>query len=137
VIEDTPVSKDSLEEFLYGVLTASDAHRTAQLVEELTDVFIKKDFPSWNRRKRKEKEADRVKNTSNDAQTIKYADIIDNCPELTDNDPDFAERFLKECKHLLTKMQRGNRQLHQRAFNTVNHCLERLQVKRKTNLDLS
>lgn len=137
VIEDTAISKESLEQFLFSLLTPTDAHRTSQLVEELTDVYIKKDFPSWNRRKRKGKEAERIKNTSSDAQTIKYADIIDNCPELTENDPKFAERFLKECKHLLTNMQRGNRQLQQRAFKTVNHCLERLRENKKTNLHLS
>ncbi len=137
VIEDTNVNKQSLGEFLRSVLHDSNARRTLQLVEELTDVYVKKDYPSWNRRKRKTKEAERIKNTSRDAQTIKYADIIDNCPELTDNDPDFAERFLKECRQLLTKMQRGNRELHQRAFKTVNDCLERLREKKKTNVDLS
>lgn len=137
VIEDTPITKQSLGEFLRSILNGSNARRTVQLVEELTDIYVKKDYPSWNRRKRKTKEAERIKNTSDDAQTIKYADIIDNCPELTNNDPEFAERFLKECRQLLTKMQRGNRELHQRAFKTVNDCLQRLREKKETNLDLS
>ncbi len=134
VIEDTYITKQTLGEFLGTILSGSDARRTLQLVEELTDVYVKKDYPMWNRRKRKAREAERIKNTSRDAQTIKYADIIDNCPELTENDPDFAERFLKECRQLLTKMQRGNRDLHQRAVTTVNDCLERLREKKEATI---
>lgn len=126
VLEDTAVTKEDLNEFLHTVLNPSDASKTLQLVIELTDVYVKKAFPSWNRRKRKMKEAERIKHTSKDAQTIKYADIIDNCPEMTEKDPEFAERFLRECRSLLTKMKKGEKDLYLRAVSTVHNCLMRL-----------
>jgi (p)ppGpp synthase/HD superfamily hydrolase len=126
VLEDTNISKETLGDFLNTILNAEEASRTLQLVEELTDVYIKKDFPLWNRRKRKMKEAERIENTSKDSQTIKYADIIDNCPEITEKDPEFAVRFLRECRLLLKRMKKGNKDLYLKAVKTVNDCLEKL-----------
>jgi guanosine-3',5'-bis(diphosphate) 3'-pyrophosphohydrolase len=91
----------------------------------LTDVYIKAEYPKWNRRKRKDKEAARLANTSAEAQTVKYADIIDNAPEIAEKDPDFAKRFLPEYRALLRKITRGNAELHAIAVETVNSHLEK------------
>src|SRR5688500_17499398 len=72
VLEDTPVSKDELGEFLSTIMDTNDAIRTLKVVEELTDIYVKANFPSLNRRRRKMKEADRLAEVSGDAQTIKY-----------------------------------------------------------------
>ena len=96
------------------------------IVEELTDVYIKTKFPKWNRRNRKDKEANRLAETSAEAQTIKYADIIDNAPEIADKDPDFAQRFLPEYRSLLRKITKGNAELYRRAVETVNSHLDKL-----------
>jgi (p)ppGpp synthase/HD superfamily hydrolase len=133
VLEDTNVTKEDLGKFLQTVMNASQTSRTLMLVEELTDVYVKKDYPTWNRRKRKMKEASRIEKISEDAQAIKYADIIDNCPEITDNDPDFAERYLRECKLLLSKMKKGNKELYLKAKKTVDNCLLQLKVNKQTN----
>src|SRR4051794_3678874 len=96
VLEDTSVTKDELKAFLLSLMSEKDATKTVQLVEELTDVFIKENYPTWNRKKRKRFEAKRLEKVSAEAQTIKYADIIDNAPEITEKDCDFAQRFIPE-----------------------------------------
>src|SRR3954464_15075348 len=58
VLEDTPVTKEELQAFLMNIMSEEEAKRTVQLVEELTDVYIKENYPKWNRKKRKLKEAD-------------------------------------------------------------------------------
>ena len=122
VLEDTPVTKKELGEFLESVMDKSDAARTLKLVVELTDVYTKQDYPSVNRKKRKIKEAERLGAVSGSAQTIKYADIIDNT-DVTNQDRDFAKTYLREAKHLLEKMQDGDPQLRKRAIQLVEECL--------------
>ena len=100
VLEDTPVRKNDLEAFLLTLMNAEMATRTMQLVIELTDVYVKKDFPDINRRTRKSKEFLRLDKTSADSQTIKYADIIDNTREIVQYDPDFAKVFVYECRQI-------------------------------------
>ena len=129
VLEDTPVSKKELQDFLLSVLNEKEAQQTTQLVVELTDVYIKTNYPRWNRKKRKAKEAARIEQTSADAQTVKYADIIDNCREIVTHDPEFAVVFLRECKLLLQKMPKGDAALYKEATNMVEDSLQ--QIPRK------
>lgn len=131
VLEDTPVRKEKLEEYLKTVLTEEQAKKTINLVVELTDVYVKEKYPKWNRRKRKLREADRIEKTSADAQTIKYADIIDNCPEIAKHDPEFAGTFLNECRSLLKRMPDGNQTLYNRAIEVVNDSLQELKDSKK------
>lgn len=129
VLEDTPVTKEGLQQFLEGVMTEEEARQTTTLVVELSDVYTKEAHPRWNRKKRKAKEAERIAKTSEDSQTVKYADIVDNCREIVQHDPDFARVFLRECKGLLAVMPKGNEELYSKAKETVNTCL--LQVGRR------
>lgn len=122
-LEDTPVTTEQINEFLLPLIGVSHTEETISLVIELTDVFIKKDYPQWNRRKRKEKEADRLANVSANAQTIKYADIIDNGLTIIDANDDFKFTFLKECKALLRLMTKGNHELHRRAIETIDQMI--------------
>lgn len=124
VLEDTTTTADEIKSFLQTIMSPEEAERTIKYVKELTDVYIKKNYPQWNRKKRKLKEADRLQKASAEAQTIKYADIIDNCPEIIREDPDFAQRYLKECRQLLYKMSKGNHQLRQLAMEEVNRAAE-------------
>jgi guanosine-3',5'-bis(diphosphate) 3'-pyrophosphohydrolase len=119
VLEDTDVKKDEMEEFLSEVMEATQAQRTLKFVVELTDVYVKKNYPEWNRRKRKSREADRLEKVSSEAQTIKYADIIDNSGEIASHDPDFAQLYLEEATVLLDKMTKGNKKLRALALETV------------------
>jgi (p)ppGpp synthase/HD superfamily hydrolase len=129
VLEDTPVTKTDLQRFLATVMNESDAAQTLQLVVELTDVYTKARFPRWNRRKRKTTEAARIRKTSADSQTIKYADIIDNCREIVVQDPEFAGLFLFECKQLLKKIPDGTTALYTEAKETVDTGLQQVPLR--------
>jgi guanosine-3',5'-bis(diphosphate) 3'-pyrophosphohydrolase len=119
VLEDTTTTKEDMFEFLTTVMNEQQAKYTLQLVVDLTDVFIKKDYPQWNRRKRKQKEADRIEKTTPDSQTIKYADIIDNCTEIVKYDPEFGAKFLHECRMILKRIPKGHPELYKLAVETV------------------
>lgn len=129
VLEDTEVSKADLQKFLIVVMQQDEAEKTVKLVQELTDVYIKENYPQWNRKKRKLMEAERTAKTSSLSQTIKYADIIDNCSEIVEHDPGFGGRFLTECRYLLKRADKGDQRLYKRAIKTVNDGLEKLHQK--------
>jgi guanosine-3',5'-bis(diphosphate) 3'-pyrophosphohydrolase len=133
VLEDTPVNEEQLSSFLSHEMTNEDATLTMKYVVELTDIYTKQNYPQWNRRKRRDMEMERLSVTSGEAQTIKYADIIDNSGDITVNDPDFARVFLNESWKLLQKIDRGHPQLHQRAIDTVSICLQRIKSQTASN----
>ena len=126
VLEDTEVNQDQLMNLLSGIISDEVAGRTIKLVVELTDVYVKKDYPHLNRRQRKSKEMERMEKISADAQTVKYADIIDNCLEIADHDRSFAPLFLKECKSLLNVMNKGDKQLYHEAERIVEESLRKV-----------
>jgi guanosine-3',5'-bis(diphosphate) 3'-pyrophosphohydrolase len=122
VLEDTPVTREEIFTFLLTVLPEQQATHTLQLVIDLTDVYIKKDFPALNRRQRKEREFERLSQAHPHAQTVKYADIVDNSLNITEHDADFGRVYLKEAQRMLEKMNGGDRQLYLRAVETVRQC---------------
>ena len=126
VLEDTPVKREQIREFLRGLMEPATAEQTVALVEELTDIYTKEAYPRNNRRQRKAMEMERMAKTSREAQTIKYADIIDNCKEIVSHDPQFARVFLRECDALLKKMPSGNRELYEKAVTLVREKLRQL-----------
>ena len=128
VLEDTAVRKEQIRVFLEPYLSPKEISRILFLVEELTDVYTHDRYPSWNRRKRKTKEAERIAQTSAEAQTIKYADIIDNGRDILNAEPEFAWKFLHECRQLIRVMPKGQRELYQIARNTVEKQLQIAQV---------
>jgi len=126
VLEDTPMKSEEMESALLMVLAPEQARTAVQIVIELTDIFIKKDFPRLNRRTRKQREALRLSSVSADAQTVKYADIIDNVTDIVKQDADFARVFVREAKGILSGMTAGNPILRQRAVELVDTCLLKL-----------
>jgi guanosine-3',5'-bis(diphosphate) 3'-pyrophosphohydrolase len=129
VLEDTAVTPDQMQDFLKDIMSPEEAEKTLRLVIDLTDVFIKNDYPHLNRKARKQKEAERMEKIHPDAQTVKYADIIDNAIDITENDTGFAGKFLGEVKLLLEKLDKGNAELYSRAQQTVSDCIVRLRKK--------
>lgn len=128
VLEDTPVTIQEIREFLQTRMSESEANKTLELVIELTDIYTREKYPQWNRRTRKDKETERLSKTSADAQTVKYADIIDNAPEIAEKDRDFAKRFLPECRSLLQKIPRGHPELYQRCLQTIDECMAKVKI---------
>jgi guanosine-3',5'-bis(diphosphate) 3'-pyrophosphohydrolase len=119
VLEDTTTTRDQIEEFLRPLFGDVDTQRTIKLVEELTDVYTKNNFPQWNRYRRKKKETERLEKVSPEAQTIKYADLMDNTSEIVQQDPEFAKRYLEEARKLLRRLKKGNSILRERAIEHV------------------
>lgn len=126
VLEDTPVSRQQIVEFLHTLLPRTVVLKIATLVEELTDVFTKAAFPVLNRKARRSMEAERLQNVSADAQTIKYADIIDNSLDIQIHDPVFGRKYLKELKQILDLATRGNKDLLKVANDVVDKGIEQL-----------
>lgn len=119
VLEDTPVTRDMILRFLHTVMPPADAERTVGLVVELTDVYTKVAYPHLNRKSRKALETSRLAGTSPDAQTIKYADLIDNGYDIVRHDRQFGRKYLGEAGDLLAAMNRGNSALRDRAVDTI------------------
>lgn len=130
VLEDTPVTASEISNFLKTLLPPNEVERTVKLVQELTDEYVKEAYPQWNRRKRKEKEVERLAGTCPDAQTVKYADIIDNCVEIVKYDNGFAPKFLSECKLILQKMNKGNNELYQKAVKAIEDGFDHMKNKK-------
>lgn len=126
VLEDTAVTPSQLHSFLLTVMNAGDAARTLELVVDLTDVYVHNAFPEMNRAKRKEMERQRLTSIASDAQTIKYADILDNAEDIFNNDRNFAPRFLNEGILTLAAMTKGNQQLRTEAIAFVESCIQLL-----------
>jgi (p)ppGpp synthase/HD superfamily hydrolase len=120
VLEDTPVKSEEIKSFLTSYMSEAQVLKTLLLVEELTDVYIKEDYPHLNRRKRKQLETARLAKVSGAAQTIKYADLIDNALDILKHDPQFGRKFIAEAQNLLKHMNKGNAELRERANRTLN-----------------
>jgi hypothetical protein len=104
VVEDTPATlEDVRREFGASV---------AVLVQDLTDVSRPSD---GNRAARKEVDRRHLALASPRAKTIKVADLIDNCEDITRNDPRFARVFLQEMDALLGVLGEGDAGLLQRG----------------------
>lgn len=116
VVEDTTVTFDDLRrEFGTPV---------QQLVEELTDTSR----PSQgNRAARKDIDRRHLAAASARGQTVKLADLIDNCDDITRHDQRFARVYLLEMDALLAVLVRGDARLMQRARRLHADCLQRLQ----------
>lgn len=98
VLEDTSVTLDEL--------TAEVGPDVAKLVVELTDVYVP--GTAKNRQERKRLECERLAKVSDEAQTIKVADIIDNTNDILLRAPlNFAELYLQEKAALLAVLTRA------------------------------
>ncbi len=112
VVEDTPVSLAEIRA-LFG-------DRVAQMVSDLTDVSVPSD---GNRAIRKALDRDHLAQASPEAQTIKYADLIDNTRSIVARDPAFARTYLREKAALLAVMDRGDPRLREQAMRLCEESL--------------
>tara|TARA_Y100000389_G_scaffold134935_1_gene132419 strand:+ start:422 stop:955 length:534 start_codon:yes stop_codon:yes gene_type:complete len=120
VLEDTPTSENELMDLLMVIFDNYMISKDVlMLVKELTDVFIKEDYPDINRKGRKEMESIRLGKVSPRAQTIKYADLLDNSRDIVYNDPKFAKVYLKEKEQILKYMTKGNKELYNKNLKLL------------------
>ncbi len=127
-VEDTPATIDDIErEF---------GPEVAGLVRALTDVSKPSD---GNRAERKAIDRAHLAQACGRAQTIKLADLIDNCQDITRHDSRFAGTFLEEMDALLEVLDKADPTLMKRARKTLAKCRARLdrQGAVKTGPDLT
>ena len=119
MLEDTPVQEEAIRRFLETLMSEAEVTRTLRIVVELTDVYTHELQPRMKRKERRSREAERLATVSADAQTVKYADIIDNTIDLTQNDPDFAPVYIRECQAILDVADKGNADLYDRVLGML------------------
>lgn len=102
VVEDTPRTiLDIRQEFGDDV---------ASLVNWLTDQYV--DHSAGNRAMRKRWERERFRRSPAEAQTIKYADLIDNANSIWQHDKPFSKIFIREMRQTLLTCNKGNHVLY-------------------------
>lgn len=127
LFEDTSCTEDllilKLSEFNY------DSHQIQFITKgviELTDVYTKLLHPDLNREQRKIKEAERLGNIFSTYQSIKLADLIDNCKSIVKHDKNFAPVYLQEIKWNLDAMRKGDIDLYIEACSIYKESLKKL-----------
>jgi len=124
LLEDTHATGNELLHTLRNFgYPETDAHEITASVLELTDVYTKKAYPNLSKTQRKKLESTRLLTISASAQTVKYADLIDNINWVLIYDPKHAEKYLKKKRLLLSGLNRGDSALRQQALELINHSL--------------
>ncbi len=104
VVEDTGVTIETIR--------AEFGADIAELVGWLTDVSRPE---QGNRATRKAIDRAHTAMAPKDAQTIKLADLISNCGSIVEHDADFAKTYLEEKRLLLEVLNKGDRELWEKA----------------------
>lgn len=109
LLEDTACTYERLHGFLSANgYNQAEASQVTDGVVELTDVFVKENYPEWNRKTRKKKEAERLSRIGPLSQSVKYADLIDNSLSIVEHSSSFAKTYLLEKVEILDGMRLGN-----------------------------
>lgn len=128
-LEDTTCTDERLFKELVRVdYSQSEAGVITEGVIELTDVFIKENYPELNRRERKKREAERLGNISPLSQSVKYADLIDNTSSIVSDDPQFARVYVREGIQILDHMREGNVHLLMECSFTIKKAMKELGI---------
>lgn len=116
-VEDTPVTLQDIGDGFGAAI--------AELVGELTDISKPGD---GNRAQRKELDRQHIALASGRAKTVKLADLIDNCSDITRHAPGgFARVYLGEMERLLEVLHEGDGQLLAQAARLHAVCLQALE----------
>lgn len=124
-VEDTPATLEDIEN-QFG-------RTVAELVEALTDVSKPSD---GNRAKRKAIDKSYLALASPGAKTVKLADLIDNCRDITKHDQRFAKVYVVEMGALLDVLGDGNELLHQQASQLYAKAMQELGLTTGSRFDL-
>lgn len=85
--------------------------RIANIVVDLTNVYTSNLYPDLNRAQRQVKENERLQFISNDAKTVKLADILDNTKDLISYDKTFGIMYIQEKMIVLRQCLKGGNQI--------------------------
>lgn len=109
VLEDVPEVTPGVLEIIFGKNVRS-------VVEQVTDVSRPE---HGNREYRKGLDRAHLSAADHWGATIKYADLISNTRDITNQDKDFARVYLKEKKLLLEVMKQGDEGMRKLAVDTL------------------
>jgi len=121
LLEDTKCNRADLKEELLSIgYEEPAANIIVADVKSLTDQFTKEKHPGKNRKARKLLEAKRILLQAGPvAQTVKYADVIDNLSTIADRDPEFAKVYISEKEMYIGKMNKGNGTLYRMVLQAI------------------
>jgi len=109
LFEDTAMLPHEFIEIIVGFGYAkNEAEIISNVVLELTNQYIKVDYPTLSREQRSNFESDRLANISELAQNVKCCDIMDNCKDIVEKDYEFATHYLVEKESAVKKMKNVN-----------------------------
>ena len=103
IVEDTEITLRNIEK-VFGF-------QVGLLVDEVTDVYTKENYPNLNRRERKILECARIADISSSGKTIKLADLVDNTSSIVEHDKSFAKTYLIEKENMLNILHGGDSDL--------------------------
>lgn len=133
LLEDTDTTEAELISALFSFgYNNAQSHLIAKCVIELTDVFTARAYPDLGKAERKERESARLATISATAQTVKYADLIDNINWVLAYDQKHAEKYFKKKQLLLENLNKGDDSLRQQAFNAIH--LGMMFLKERANI---
>ena len=89
---------------------------------DLSDVYTKEKYPSWNRKKRKQMEAERLALCSADIQTIKIVDLIHNRLSIFKHDPGFSKTYQVESYTLYEKLDKADSRIRNILYSAMMMC---------------
>lgn len=130
LIEDTECSLADLSSKLLSLGYSIEEHvEILAGVDDLTDKYTHARYPDLNRAQRKKLESARIIISRPVAQTVKYADIIDNITSVIEHDRGFARVYAREIDSYLWKIDKGNQELYAEC------CRVFSQIKAQLGLD--
>ena len=97
-------------------------------VYDLTNHYTSTAYSMYDRKKRKELEAERMCETQSFSQTVMYAEIIDNAQSIVKHDPEFAPVYLQEVLTYIDDIDEGNQKLYSECRKVVSTAMEELQL---------
>lgn len=132
LIEDTECSLADLSSKLMslGYNVEEDVEILAG-VDDLTDKYTHERYPDLNRAQRKKLESMRIVGSRPIAQTVKYADIIDNITSVAEHDRGFARVYAREIDSYLWKIDKGNRELYAECCRVFAEIKVRLELDKE------
>lgn len=120
LFEDMPIDAAQLIQVLIELgYAGKDAAHIAIVIQELTTVYTTEHFPNISKKGRHQMEDERLRNTSAEAQTVKYADLIYNARWTLVYEPGKAKKYLQRKKHLLEQLTAGDPILWRTAMDVV------------------
>lgn len=136
LLEDTACTADALGDHLerlgFSAGEGGEIHHILTGVVSLTNVYTPENYPNWNRKKRKQAELDRLSNIVSYAQTVKYADMIDNTESIVKLDPNFAKVYVLEQSMKIRMLRKGHEALLLRCTLSIEKALEELKAGYRT-----